>query len=676
MKQIINWKKASVCDIESDGLLDTISKIHIVGIKLYDSEDVLLIDGKDHARVNKMLDYHIDNQIPIVGHNFIGYDVPAMEIVLGRDLSELMVIDTLYLSYYLNTNHRRHSIEALSADYPEAVEKFQVDEGGWENLSWEDAVKRVTPDVQINDIVWQDFILRLTDMYSVTKIELDSGAVGGTRTHEGEEIYIDKLKELPVEGHISRILTFLMFKADCTALQEKTKWEVDVSYLEKSYEELSALVEETKTTLESVMPNRPKYVARKPPTRPFKKNGELSIAGERWETVKELLRNGGVDEHGNPMARVVKEGEIQELTGYTPPNVGSHEQVKDFLFSKGWKPQTFNYVRDKEAFDEWVASKPEKGSFRGAWSAWSASRPEDRAIPQINREEDGVKELCESIEELADVVPEVMALANYSIIVSRMSVIKGSKDNKGWLNNLVDGKYLRASTGGLANTLRFKHRGITNLPKSDKPFADSIRGSLIAGEGNVSIGSDMSGLENRVGHHFMLAHDPEYVETMLAEDYDPHLSTAVASGFISQEDYDKYQAEEGDSEWREWVAGQRASGKTLNYALIYGSGVNTIVRGSNLTVEEATAGRKGYWELNWSVETIAKEQVVIRDSKGGRWLINPVNGFLYSVRTDKDVFSTLAQGTGSFLFDMWVDRTLGKMMEKWGKKTLTAQFHK
>lgn len=173
----------------------------------------------------------------------------------------------------------------------------------------------------------------------------------------------------------------------------------------------------------------------------------------------------------------------------------------------------------------------------------------------------------------------------------------------------------------------------------------------------------------------MIAHDPEHVKTMSEEGYDPHLQTAVASGFITEEDMDKYKRGEGDPEWRSWVASRRAIGKTLNYALIYGSGVKTIVRSTGLSVEEATAGREGYWELNKSIISIAEEQVIVKCSKGRKWLVNPINGFLYSIRSEKDIFSTLAQGSGSFMFHMWLDTILTEMDNRWGRKTMTAQFH-
>lgn len=174
----------------------------------------------------------------------------------------------------------------------------------------------------------------------------------------------------------------------------------------------------------------------------------------------------------------------------------------------------------------------------------------------------------------------------------------------------------------------------------------------------------------------MLAHDPEYVATISQEGYDPHLATAVASGFITESDMEEYKAGKGTPERRAYIKSKRDVGKTLNYALIYGSGVATIMRSTGLSKEEATAGREGYWELNKSVIAIAEEQVIIDDKGGLKWLINPINGFLYNIRSEKDIFSTLAQGSGSFMFDMWVDRVLTKMERKWGRKTLTAQFHR
>jgi hypothetical protein len=74
-----------------------------------------------------------------------------------------------------------------------------------------------------------------------------------------------------------------------------------------------------------------------------------------------------------------------------------------------------------------------------------------------------------------------------------------------------------------------------------------------------------------------------------------------------------------------------------------------------VSLAEGKTLHEAYWKLNWSVKAIAEEQVVITDSRGDKWLVNPVNGFCYSLRKDSDRFSTLAQGTGSYFFEKYND---------------------
>lgn len=51
------------------------------------------------------------------------------------------------------------------------------------------------------------------------------------------------------------------------------------------------------------------------------------------------------------------------------------------------------------------------------------------------------------------------------------------------------------------------------------------------------------------------------------------------------------------------------------------------------------------------------------------WLLNPINGFWYSLRYEKDVFSTLVQGSASYVFDLWLRYIRSK------RPQLTGQFH-
>ena len=665
MKKIFNWRSATVGDIESDGLLDVATKLHVLSYQMEGKVVSSFNASTQEDRIRAFFQWHIDNQTPVVFHNGAWFDIPLVEKLYGMDLSKLMVIDTLPLSWYLNISRAKHGLDSFFEDY--GIAKPKVDD--WENLSYDEYRHRCEEDVKINKALWEDFKQRLIEMYTQVKLHIDAGVVGGKRVFDDEDLYIDSLKGLTVDEHIDNILTFLMFKADCAVLQEKTMWEVDVPYLQKSEAELKALTESATKELESVMPPVPKYAVRKPPAKMFKKNGELSATGQRWKELQELVKTGTRDEYGNLLAKVVNVGEISELVKLEPPNINSVQQVKDFLISKGWKPQTFKYVRDDIAFQAWVDSKPVEGSKRGDWTNWKNSKPQDRAVSQITVDGADGKELCPSILELAEEVPEVKALENYSMIKHRLGTVQG------FLNNLKDGKYLQARIAGFTNTLRVKHTEIVNLPKASKPFAEAIRGCLVAGQGKISLGSDLSGIEDRVKHHFMIPHDPDYVATMMEDDYDPHIATALASGSITTAEAEGYKKKTLDAAVMEAVKAKRAVGKTVNYASVYKAGAAKIAITAKISKEEAEVALGGYWKLNWAVLEIEKEQVIIEDGRGGKWLVNPINGHCYSLRSEKDIFSTLAQGTGSFFFDMWVDNILEGQYEKWGKKTLTGSFH-
>lgn len=487
-KYIENWESATVMDMESNGFLDEVSKLHIVGYQMENKEKVNYIFGDERERILKMFKWHEDNKVPVVFHNGCGYDKPAIEKVLQCDLSGVQWIDTLWLSYYLNYNKPKHSIEALAKDYPSVADKFQVDQGDWENLTREQAVLRVVSDVEIGKAIWEDFKVRLTDLYSKGKELIDTNTLVGKRTDDNEVRWVENLKKLTLSQYIGRTIGYITALAEINSIQEATGWQLDEDHLNKHLEDLLIKAESSAKELESVMPKVAKYVSRSEPKLPYKKNGDLSVSGARWEKLKDVLRSQAKDDMGNLLARVRKQGEIEELTSYAAPNINSPDQVKDFLFSHGWVPATFKAVRNKADFQAWLNLRPDEGSPRADWTNWLESRPEERLIPQVK--DDG--DLCSSVEELAVDNPEIRVLEEYSIVAHRLGVLNGFNKNKDETGRV------KASAHGLTSTLRWKHRApITNLPDIKKLYSTGIRGSLVAGENQVLLGSDLSSLSNR-----------------------------------------------------------------------------------------------------------------------------------------------------------------------------------
>jgi DNA polymerase I-like protein with 3'-5' exonuclease and polymerase domains len=234
---------------------------------------------------------------------------------------------------------------------------------------------------------------------------------------------------------------------------------------------------------------------------------------------------------------------------------------------------------------------------------------------------------------------------------------------KGLLKNEQDG-FVVAAIQGLTNTLRFKHAVCVNLPSARKPYGLDIRGLLKAREGYELCGSDMASLEDRVKQHYMWEHDPEYVKEMSTEGFDPHLDLALSAGAITKQQMQYYK----DGNKTDAISLLRYNYKGGNYALQYGAGIKTLAKQLGITIKEAKVISEAYWKRNWSVKAIA-DSMVTKVVEGDTWQYNPVSKLWYSLRSDKDRFSTLCQGTGTYLFDCWVGFILKE------RQQLTANFH-
>ena len=226
-----------------------------------------------------------------------------------------------------------------------------------------------------------------------------------------------------------------------------------------------------------------------------------------------------------------------------------------------------------------------------------------------------------------------------------------------------DDGYVQATIAGFTNTLRFRHaRPLVNLPSVDKPYGAEIRGCLTAPEGYTLCGADMTSLEDTTKRHYMKPLDPDYVAEMSKDGFDPHLDLAKHAGVITQDDIDKHNSGERS------LKALRKNYKVVNYSATYGVGAAKLSRETGMTKNEAQTLLDAFWSRNWSVQKVA-EGLRVRELFGSMWVQNPVSKFWYSLRSDKDRFSTLNQGTGVFCFDSWV-----AMCRNNGVKTI-GQFH-
>lgn len=605
-------RKVCVFDIEGDSLHPT--KIWCLSAAKYSPSKEKWI-MKSTTDYEQMRNFFLGADI-LVGHDIIRWDIPHIERLLGIEI-KAEIVDTLALSWYLEPKRFEHGLAAWSLEL--GVAKIPVN--NWEDLPVQKYIHRCEQDTKISCLLYDRQRKALVNLY-----DNDTAS-------------------------ISSLMKYLMFKLLCAREQERSKWKLDVVKCTQVLEKLRADKESKIEELKKVMPTNKEYSLMSKPATLYKKDQscrELTAEGLRWMEL--VIANDLLETHDQPIRYLKYEQEA---------NPNSIPQIKDWLFRLGWKPKSFTYNKDNRGK---VIKK----------------------VPQIRVEEFGEKVLCKSVKKLFKREPKLEALEGLSVLTHRIGVLKG------FLKNVDADGYLKAEIIGFTNTLRFRHKVIVNLPSVRKLYGADIRGCLVAPEGRELCGSDMSSLEDRTKQHYIYEYDPKYVEEMKVDGFDPALDLAVVAGFLTQQQVISHKAYNlYKNKWKNALASgkkeeakefkqayeretdysfEREKGKKANYSCVYGVKGETLAIAAGITREEGNLLVKKYWERNWSVKKVAEAQKV-KVCFGSLWLFNPVSTFWYSLRNEKDRFSTLNQGTGVFCFDIFIFNLFKKRLQ------LTGQFH-
>lgn len=512
--------KVYYADLESTGLLndmrfDSNRKIHNFCMRSASDGRTWILHPHDKKGSNNLKDFLSEPKI-LVMHNGIGFDKIALEM-FGYDTSKTIFVDTLALSWYLDLNRPKHGLESYGEEF--GVPKPEVKD--WKDLTQVDYDHRVLEDVKIQELTYK----KLKGMFCELYGQMDDYQFC---THP--------------------MVKYLTFKMQCLAMKQENKFRVDVDFAKNFLVKLGSEIEDKQRSLFENMPKVKKMKKVNKPRVYYKKDLTLSAAAERWEL--NLVSNGyTLDFDGES---------IEVFDKWEEPKPTSPQQIKDWLFSLGWKPKTFNFVKSDSG---------------------------DRQVPQVYIKGSGGM-LCSSVEELAEDNPELEALVGLSVATHRFGCVKA------FLDSLVCGDMIEAGANGFTNTLRLKHRKpAVNLPAPRSKYGTEVRSCLIAKDGEVLLGADLSALESVVKFNLQLPYDRKFVEDQMSDDFDPHLAIAVEAGLITQSESDFYKIVDGGFESSRYeqtpqllamlslpedkqeveikrISKERAKGKTGNYACL------------------------------------------------------------------------------------------------------------
>ena len=499
-------------DLEADGLLDQATQMWC-GV---------FIEGKSGTKhvflqdqVQEMLDY-MDTCSILVAHNGIGYDMPLLKKLYGYDYKGT-VIDTALMSR-LQDPERKAPFNCPNKNRPHSLEAwgYRVGRGKPEHEDWtqysEEMLHRCSEDVEI---------LRL---------------VHAALKEEGGPAWRDAHK-----------LTHELF----TVLQEQEQygWLVDQDWIHKAISMLSHWIERIDKVVVPMLP----YVLE---IEESKKDGEYNYVRKPFLKSGKpaaIVENSSIDP-------VLVGGQFSRIK-FRQVNLDSNAETKDWLLREGWKPEKWNYKKDKAG----RKIKDEKGRLV-------------KTSPILNGDDafNGVEGKVGNL------------------IAKRVQCRHRRSNLEGWLKLIRDDGRISQSIAGICTTARLKHRGIVNVPGGDSFFGKWMRKAFIAKDGYKIVGVDAAGCQNR-----MLAArvgDPEFTETLI--NGDKKLGTSIHQ--INQ----KAIAEKGFNV-------SYGNSKNLNYAFMFGASDNKLgeiigeSKEAGTLIREALLGvSTGFGSL---VESLTKE---------------------------------------------------------------------
>lgn len=428
--------KRLVIDTESDGFLNECTKLHVCCTYNLDTQEEWYSTDYDEIREQ------LSSATELIAHNLIDHDLPVLEKLLGwKPNDTTKITDTLILSRLSNpdrsvpTQMVRDGVKA--GPHSLAAWGYRVGVGKPEHEDWsvysEAMLHRCREDVRINARVYD--ILREETKDFGESIEIEHEVQRIISQQERDGVYFNTELARNYVNELGRRVSTIDQQLAPRLLRKCRQVGVSVN-------------------------------------KPFKKDGSLSKMAYDWLTSTIEVFNKypkdipwyDIDSIAGPFTRIE----------WIETDLNSDKQVKEWLFTLGWKPTEWN-------------KSPTTG---------------ERTSPKLT--EDSFKSLPEDVGE---------SLKQRVTWRHRRSQIQG------WIDQVRPDHCLPAGANPLGtNTGRMRHRCVVNVPKAADfvPFGKEMRSLFTARPGRCIVGHDASGLELRMLAHYM--NDKEFTEQVLDGD--------------------------------------------------------------------------------------------------------------------------------------------------------------
>ena len=305
-----------IYDLETNGLVDTVSTIWIAVTKNIETNEIITFSDydKDSKPLNELLPF-LNKAKVLIGHNIINYDNVVLHKLLGWQPQNIKMIDTMLLSQMNNFRREgKHSLKNFGAILGDAKLEFN----NFHEYS-EDMKKYALQDVNLNHKVYN----------FVTK----------------EAIQL--IKNRPAYQQALRTEHAI---AELCAEQVKNKWKFNIELAKKHYLYLTSEMKKIEDKVNPTLRPRKVMIDKEPKKARYLQNGTFSAVTVRMlsEYLNKEIKATDIN--------LWEPNKTFQRFKMVEADLGNMDQVRGMLLDNGWQPTQFTPKGEPKITDDSLAS--------------------------------------------------------------------------------------------------------------------------------------------------------------------------------------------------------------------------------------------------------------------------------------------------------------------------------
>jgi hypothetical protein len=472
--------------------------------------------------------------------------------------------------------------------------------------------------------------------------------------------------------------------ADLTLRQELFGFELDKELATKNLEELEKFMTDIAAKIDPILP--PKRLTKTqadyytPPKLKFKKDGSLSSHMQKFldKVGAELAEDKEYIIYEGKSIPVASDAAIKTETNATVEDI---DTVKAYLLDLGWIPSEIKERDLVKNADKTSKTKPQvietidryveqtlNSVFRELrldFLEMTANTLRDTLVDRIEYNKEGKikpifvpttpkltvgveKEICPNLIRLGEKAAFVKDVVQYYTYRHRKNSIAGGdidedgEPETGFLSAVrEDGRVPTPADTLGANTGRYRHKIVCNIPRVTSLYGEPMRNMFKSGKGLWQLGYDFASLEARIMGHYVLPYKDgkALAESLVAEKpNDVHSVNAKKLGI------------------------DRSSAKSFSYAAIYGAQPKKLSKMLGVTEARGKQLFKEYWEAVPALKEL-KERIEAVWEKTGKKSVPGLDGRLLNSRSKHSLINILFQSGGA-ITAKWSAVRMAQQLEK------------